>query len=633
MQAYHLDQTERTHHQRIAKLVLAAVGVVYGDIGTSPLYTLKECFLGLHPVAVVPQNIMGILSMIFWALILVVSIKYVLFMLRVDNRGEGGILALVALVTRGRDNHKGLGRFLMLCGLFGAALFYGDGMITPAISVLSAVEGLEIAVPSLSSYIIPAALLILIGLFTIQSFGSSTVGKLFWPIMVLWFCVLGLLGIIHIIKSPQVLWAMNPYFAWQFVFSYPKLAFLTLGAVVLALTGAEALYADIGHFGRKPISRAWFCFVLPALLLNYFGQGALLLSDPSAIHHPFYLLASEAWQLPLVILATLAAVIASQAVISGAFSLTNQAVQLGYCPRVEIIHTTEEEKRQIYIPQVNWALCACVIFLVLWFESSAKLATAYGIAVTATMLITTILAFAVIRHRNPVVQIFIWVMLTVFLCIDLAFFSANAVKLLSGGWFPLLIALVSFFLMLTWKRGRELLSQNLQKNELPREGFIAHLESSSLLRVPGTAVFLTTHSETVPNALLHNVKHNNVLHETVVFLTIRFLDIPYVPCNERITVSRLSETFYQIVAQYGFKEEPSVPEVLTRSSECSDLNFDMMTTSFFLARETIVPAQSKAMSVFRRRVFIFMMRNATRSTTYFKLPPNRVVEMGTQIEL
>jgi KUP system potassium uptake protein len=633
MSTIELDLTEKERCQKQVTLILGAIGVAYGDIGTSPLYTLRECFHGLHPVALTTLNILGVLSLIFWALLFVVSIKYMLFILRADNRGEGGILALMVLAIRGRNRNKGWGRILVILGIFGAALFYGDGMITPAISVLSAVEGLQIALPALSSYIVPLAVVVLVGLFAIQARGTTAVGKLFAPIMGFWFGVLALLGMINIFQTPEILYALNPYFAFQFITVHPKLAFLTLGAVVLALTGAEALYADMGHFGRQPIRRAWFFFVLPALVLNYFGQGALLLHTPSAVHNPFYLLAPSWLQLPLVILATMAAVIASQAVISGAFSLTRQAVQLGYCPRVHVAHTSEDEKGQIYIPQVNWGLLIAVVLLVVTFRSSGNLAAAYGIAVTTTMVITTLLAFVVMRHPHPVIQFGIWLMLTVFLSIDLAFFSSNLVKVLQGGWFPLLIAIISLMLMLTWKRGRELVCQNLHEGEFPLEEFVASLESSLPQRVEGVAVFLTGSADRVPHALLHNLKHNKILHSTVVFLTIRTLDIPYVSPSERIKMSRLSDTFYQTIASYGFKEEPSVPEILKLCSMQSDLDFDMMMTSFFLSRETIVSAKKSKMGAFRRQLFSIMIRNSVRTTAYFKLPPNRVVEMGTQVEL
>jgi KUP system potassium uptake protein len=633
MSAIELDFEEKERRQKQLKLVLGAIGVVYGDIGTSPLYTIRECFHGLHPVALTALNIFGVLSSVFWALILVVSIKYILFILRADNRGEGGTLALMALAIRGRNTSKGLGRVLTMLGIFGAALFYGDGMITPAISVLSAVEGLQIALPALSSYVVPLAMIILVCLFIIQARGTATLGKWFAPIMVLWFGVLALLGLFHILQTPEVIYALNPRFAVQFFTTHPKLAFLTLGAVVLALTGAEALYADMGHFGRQPIRRVWFFFVLPALILNYFGQGALLLHTPSAVHNPFYLLAPSWLQLPLVVLATMAAVIASQAVISGAFSLTSQAVQLGYCPRVTILHTSEDEKGQIYIPQVNWGLLMAVVILVANFRSSGNLAAAYGISVTTAMLITTLLAFVVMRHPHPIIQLGIWLMLALFLLIDVAFFTSNLMKVFQGGWFPLLIAMLAFIVMFTWKRGRELVSRSLHEGEFLLEGFAASLEASPPERVEGTAVFLTANSDRVPHALLHNLKHNKILHNTVVFLTIRTLDVPYVLPTERIRMSRLSDTFYQIIASYGFKEAPSVPDILKLCSAQSDLNFDMMMTSFFLSRETIVPAKQSGMGAFRRQLFALMTRNSARTTAYFKLPPNRVVEMGTQVEL
>lgn len=628
-----IQASTETSHKKMMTLLLGTIGVVYGDIGTSPLYTLKECFSGMHPTALNVTNILGILSMICWALIMVVSVKYVLFILRIDNRGEGGILALTALSLRGRDTKKGLGRILAWFGILGAALFYGDGMITPAISVLSAVEGLEVAVPALAAYVVPFSLMILVGLFAIQSRGTATIGKLFGPIMAIWFTTLALLGLWHIWQTPIILAALNPYYAVQFIALQPKVAFFTLGAVILALTGAEALYTDIGHFGRRPISRAWFYFVLPALLLNYFGQGALLLTTPGAVEHPFYLLAPASLQLPLVILATLAAIIASQAVISGAFSLTSQAVQLGYCPRVNILHTAEEERRQIYIPQVNWILCVAVMILVVWFASSTHLASAYGVAVTATMTITTILAFTVVSRQSKKKKYALWAMLGVFLVIDMTFFSANLLKLTEGGWFALGMAGGVLFIMLTWKRGKELLSRHLHDNELPTEEFVEQLQDFSILRVQGTAIFLTTDSNRVPHALLHNLKHNKVLHERIIFLTIRFLDVPYVEKKDRLELNQLAPNLYQLIAVYGFKENPFVPAILELSERQGKLKFDLMDTSFFLSRETLVPGVAPAMHALRRKIFIFLARNAARPTAYFKLPPNRVVEMGIQIEL
>lgn len=624
---------EEVKEHKLAKLVLGAIGVVYGDIGTSPLYTLKECFDGLYPVALIHANILGVLSMVFWALIIVVSIKYVLFILRADNHGEGGILALMALAIRGRNSRKGSGRIVLMLGVFGAALFYGDGMITPAISVLSAMEGLRVAVPGLSRAVVPLAIVVLVALFAIQARGTGAMGKLFGPVMGLWFMVLALLGAFNIWQAPEIMLAVNPVYALRFIAFNPMLAFLVLGSVVLALTGAEALYADMGHFGRKPIRRAWFLFVLPALALNYFGQGALLLHTPEAVHNPFYLLAPSWLRLPLVLLATMAAVIASQAVISGAFSLTSQAVQLGFCPRVDILHTSDKEKGQIYIPQVNWGLLVAVVILVAEFRSSDNLAAAYGIAVTATMVITTLLAFVVMKSRNRVVQVGIWLMLILFLGVDLAFFASNALKIFEGGWFPLLVGIGVLLLMLTWKRGREIVSRSLHEGEFPLDDFVASLDASPPLRVEGTGVFLTANSERVPHAFLHNLKHNKVLHEHVVFLTIHNIDIPYVRPHERLEMRRLSDTFYQVVATYGFKEAPSVPDILELCSQQSDLVFDLMTTSFFLSRETIVPSKRPEMMRFRRKLFSLMTRNAARPAAYFKLPPNRVVEMGTLVEL
>ncbi len=617
--------------QPLAALTLGAIGVVYGDIGTSPLYTMKECFTG-HSIALAPENILGILSLIFWSILLVVSLKYVVFIMRADNNGEGGILALMALVLRTLEKRPAAKWNVMLAGIFGAALFYGDGMITPAISVLSAVEGLEIITPVLKPYVIPSTIIVLIGLFAMQRWGTHSVGKLFGPIMVLWFCCLAFLGITNIIRAPEVLQAVNPVFGLTFVLHHRWEAFLALGAVVLALTGAEALYADMGHFGKQPIRLAWFAFVLPSLVLNYFGQGALLIHTPDAIQNPFYLLAPK-WALaPMVILSTAATVIASQAVISGAFSLTRQAVQLGYLPRLAILHTSEKEIGQIYVPAINWMLLISIILLVIGFRSSSNLAAAYGIAVTATMVITTVLAYIVVKNLwrwNP------WLsgaVFGVFLFVDGAFFSANAMKIMEGGWFPLLIGLLSFTLLTTWKRGRQILFERLSADSLPLEGFVKSLESYPPTRVQGTAIFMTSTSEGVPHALLHNLKHNKVLHERVVFLNIITEDIPFVPDIDRIQVRPLGATFFFVTASYGFKEAPDVPEIL---EDCGrqGLKFDMMDTSFFLSRETLVPSKMPGMALWREKIFAVMSRNAMRATDFFRIPTNRVVELGTQVEI
>ncbi|BCL76438.1 putative potassium transport system protein kup [Jeongeupia sp. HS-3] len=616
-------------------LMLAALGVVYGDIGTSPLYTLREGLNGHIPLAINPENVLGMLSMIFWGLMLVVSLKYVIIILRADNRGEGGILALLALALRQLKTGSRKAKVLTALGIFGAALFYGDSMITPAVSVLSALEGIGIVSHTFEPYIIPITIGVLVGLFAMQRHGTASVGKLFGPVMLLWFTVLGALGAWHVFLNPTVLHALNPYYAFQFIVDNPRQAFFLLGAVVLALTGAEALYADMGHFGRPAISRAWFSFVLPALTLNYFGQGALLLSDPSTIKNPFFLLAPSWGLVPLVVLATFATVIASQAVISGAYSMTNQAVHLGFCPRMDILHTSETEKGQIYMPGINWFLLVAVILLVLGFRSSGSLASAYGFAVTCTMLITTMLAFAVVGHIFGGWRKWLAIAsLLVLLVVDTLLFSANAVKVFEGGWFPLMVGLAAFTLMMTWKRGRKLLYERLLAGELPLEGFVESLEASPPTRVEGVAVFMTASADSVPHALLHNLKHNKVLHDQVVFLTVRTADIPFVAKRERVVVRRLGEHFFQIIATYGFKEDQSVPEVLAQVETLqAELRFDPMQTSFFLSRETIVEAKYPAMSFWRRKIFSLMNRNATRATQFFKIPPNRVVEMGTQVEL
>lgn len=628
--------TAQTHDpKKLAGLVVGAIGVVYGDIGTSPLYTLKEVFNGHVPIELSAFNVLGILSLIFWGLMLVVTLKYVTIVLRADNRGEGGILALMALAMRAVAESPRKAFALAVMGIFGAALFAGESIITPAISVLSALEGISLVSHQLEHYILPIAIMIMIALFAMQSRGTALVGKLFGPIMVTWFVVLAVLGVVNIIKAPQVLAAVNPLYAVEFFFAHPWIAFVLLGAVVLCLTGVEALYADMGHFGRPAIRYAWFILVLPALLLNYYGQGALLLTTPEAIKNPFYFLAPTWAHIPLVVLATMATVIASQAVISGAFSVANQAIQLGFCPRMDIQHTSDQEMGQIYIPGINWFLLVAVIALILAFRNSSNLAAAYGFAVTCTMVMTTLLAFVVMGSRlTGAKKTGMYVLLSGLLVIDLAFFSANLLKLFEGGWFPLVIGLLTFTLMMTWKRGRKLLSDKLREGEMPLAGFVESLESSPPQRVEGTAIFMTASSDSVPHALLHNLKHNKVLHEQVLFLTIQTSDIPFVPVKERVTVRKMGESFYQIVATFGFKEEPSVPAVLEQVTHLqAELVFDEMNTSFFLSRETIVEAKYPSMSWWRRRLFSLMSRNATRVTNFFKIPPNRVVEMGMQVEL
>lgn len=615
----------------LGTLAFAALGIVFGDIGTSPLYTLKECFSGHFGLMPTPENVIGILSLVFWSILLVVSLKYVSFVLLADNRGEGGIMALMALARR-----KAIPRWqplLIWIGIAGAALFYGDAVITPAISVLSATEGLGIAAPSLERWELPLAIGVLLALFMLQKHGTARVGMLFGPVMLLWFAVLAALGTMSIAKHPEILVALNPLHGLHFVLEHGKLAFLALGAVVLALTGAEALYADMGHFGRPAIRLAWFAGVLPALVLNYFGQGALLLANPESAENPFFLLAPEWGRLPLTLLATVATVIASQAVISGAFSLTRQAVQLGYCPRVHILHTSAKEIGQIYIPVVNWSLLAAVVVLILSFHSSSNLAAAYGIAVTGTMVLTTILACVVARTqwKWP-----LWLALSVtavFLFVDIAFFAANALKIFEGGWLPLAMGATIFLLFATWKRGRNLMTAQLEASELPLQDFVDNLCAYPPAKVPGTAVFMSSSISGVPHALLHNLKHNKVLHERVVFLTIRTEDIPIVSANERIEVTHLGTGFWQMQARYGFLETPDIPHVLEEGGEDCGLTFESMDTSYFLSRETLIASRHPGMPLWRVRLFSLMSRNALKATDFFKIPPNRVVEMGTQVEI
>jgi KUP system potassium uptake protein len=618
--------------QSLLALAVGAIGVVYGDIGTSPLYAIKEAFDGPHAFPVTPGNVLGVLSLIFWSLIFVVSIKYVVLIMRADNKGEGGIMALMALVQRATTGDTRLRWLLMSLGIFGAALFYGDGMITPAISVLSAVEGLEIAAPELQPYVIPVSLAVLVALFMFQRKGTASVGALFGPVMIVWFATLGLLGVISIVRHPDVLNALNPAHAVAFFEHHRVHGFVVLGAVVLAFTGAEALYADMGHFGKRPIRFAWFGFVLPALLLNYFGQGALLLHDAMAAQNPFYLLAPS-WALyPMVILSTLATVIASQAVISGAFSISRQAIQLGYSPRMNVLHTSEREIGQIYIPALNWGLLIGIVALVLGFRTSSNLAAAYGIAVTGTMAIDTILAFVVVRGLwrwgwTPTI-----IGIVLFLSVDVTFFAANAGKIVQGGWFPLAIGLAVFTLLSTWKRGREILLARLSELAIALEPFLESIAKSPPTRVPGTAIFLTTNREGVPHAMLHNLKHNKVLHERVVILTVVFQDIPHVDESERVEVRSLGHNFYKVFAIYGFKDETDLPRALDLCM-LEGLEINMLDTSFFLSRETIIPTSKPGMALWREKIFVSMARNAGSVTAYFQIPTNRVVELGTQVEI
>jgi KUP system potassium uptake protein len=615
-------------------LALAALGVVYGDIGTSPLYTIKEVFTGAHhPLPVTPDNVLGILSLILWSLIVVVSVKYVGFVMRADNRGEGGIMALIALALGDAQGKPRRERFVVIIGMLGAAMFYGDGMITPAISVLSAVEGLEIATPAFKSYVVPITVLVLVVLFMAQRHGTGRMGALFGPVMTVWFITLALLGVANILHHPSVLAAVNPVHAVWFFVENRGLGFVILGAVVLAVTGSETLYADMGHFGRRPVSLAWFGFVLPALLLNYFGQGALVLKDPGAVASPFYHMAPD-WALyPLVALATLATVIASQAVISGAFSVTRQAMQLGFVPRMAVQHTSEKEKGQIYLPFVNWGLFALVLALVLGFRSSGNLAAAYGIAVTGDMVITSILAAMVVSRVWGWGPLRAGALFACFLVVELSFFGANVLKIPDGGWFPLVVGGVIFTLLATWKRGRELLYTRLREQAIELEPFITSLSYGEPTRVPGTAVFLTPNPKAVPHALLHNLKHNKVLHERVVLVTVEVRDVPHVPEEARTRVEPLPLEFCRVTVVYGFMDEPNLPQDLELCAR-HGLAFDiMMDTSFFIGRETLIPKLKSDMPYWRERIFIAMFRNAGSATDFFRLPPNRVVEVGAQVTL
>ena len=626
------EQGSSAHKEGRIALSVAAIGVVFGDIGTSPLYTMKEVFHSAHGITPSHDNVLGALSLVLWALLIVVTLKYVIFIMRANNNGEGGIMALLALTLKSSPGDTRSRWLLMSMGIFGAALFYGDGVITPAISVLSAVEGLNIATPALEPYVIPITLAVLTGLFMFQRRGTASVGALFGPVMIVWFATLAVLGIVNILDEPAVLQAVNPLYGVEFFAEHKWFGFLALGAVVLAVTGGEALYADMGHFGRMPIKTAWLFFVLPALLLNYFGQGALMIHNPGAVENPFYLLVPE-WALyPMVALATLATVIASQAVISGAFSVTRQAMQLGYCPRLEMRHTSEKAIGQVYLPAINWALLAAIIALVLGFRSSSNLAAAYGIAVTGTMAIDTILAVVVARALWGWSRVTAVAVAVFFLIIDLSFFSANAMKIPQGGWFPLVVAIAVFTLLSTWKRGRALLFERLQTGAIALDPFLAGISAHPPLRVEGTAVFLTAQTDGVPHAMLHNLIHNKVLHERVALLTVITEDVPHVPEIEQVEVRPLGNEFYRVIVRYGFKDEPDIPQSLALCKEYG-LEFNMMETSFFISRETLIATMAPGMALWREKLFISMARNAGSVTAYFKIPTNRVVELGTQIEL
>ncbi len=617
--------------RRLAALSLAAIGVVYGDIGTSPLYTLQTAFSGKHAVAATPQNVLGALSLIFWSMMFVVSFKYVLFILRADNKGEGGILSLMTLAQRGLRSYSKMKWLVLALGVFGAGLFYGDSVITPAVSVLSAVEGLEVLKPKLVQWVLPVTVLVLIGLFGVQRFGSARMGSIFGPVMMVWFVSLAVFGVLGIVTAPEILQALNPAYALRFFGNNGFMGFVALGAVVLALTGAEALYADMGHFGKTPIRCAWFSFVMPALLMNYFGQGALLLRHPEAGSNPFYLLLPSWALIPMIALATVATVIASQAVISGAFSMTREAIQLGLFPRSPVIHTSDERAGQIYMPVVNWGLLIAVLAAVLGFQTSEHLAAAYGIAVTGTMAITSGLALIVARRLWHWPRALVAVTGVLLLTVDLSFFSANALKLFHGGWFPLVIGSLVFIVMTTWRRGRELLIARLESG-LNLRMFIDSLAEHPPTRVQGTAVFLTAAREGVPNALLHNLKHNKVLHEVNVILTVLTEDTPQAEPGQRLKLEPLGHGFYRMWLRYGFAEQPHIPTALT-DCRWQGLGMDPMDTTYFLSQERVVASRQPGMATWRDKLFAFMSRNASPLTEFFRIPRNRIVELGAQIEI
>jgi len=616
---------------RLALLSLTALGVVYGDIGTSPLYALRECFHGSHAIEATRPNVLGVLSLIFWSLALVVSFKYLAVVLRADNHGEGGILALMALIQRGESRSK-RGWVVPMLGLFGAALLYGYGVITPAISVSSAVEGLQIATPVFEQYVVPLTVVLLVGLFLIQHRGTAGIGAVFGPVMLVWFAVVGLFGLARVVTEPGVLAAVSPLYAVEFMTRNAGRGFVVLGSVFLVVTGGEALYADMGHFGPRPIRRAWFAVVLPALLLNYFGQGALLLDSPEAAVNPFYRLA-PAWALyPLIVLATVATIIASQAVISGAFSLSRQAVQLGFSPRLQIEHTSSAAIGQIYVPSINWALMICTVALVLGFGGSSAMAGAYGVAVTSTMVITTVLLYLLTRERWGWSRFRAGALVLFFLTFDLAFFAASSLKIPQGGWVPLSIAAGAMILMTTWKRGREILVQRLREKSVPFDLLLDDLVAEPPIRVPGTAVFLTGTADGAPPALVHNLAHNKVLHEQIVLLTVMTEEVPHVPAAERLRIEAPHEGFYRVTAHYGFMQDPNVLDVL-RGCRAAGLEFRLEATTFFLGRETLIASDRRDMALWREKLFSFMSRNALRATAFFHIPPDQVFEVGTQVEL
>ena len=615
----------------LAALTLGAIGVVYGDIGTSVLYAVKEVFGSGH-VPFTPDNIYGILSIFFWTLTVIVSLKYVVLVLRADNNGEGGLIAMLALASQAVKDKPRLRKVLLAVGIFGTSLFYGDGVITPAISVLSAVEGLEVVSPHFKQYVIPLTLVVLFCLFAVQKRGTSGIGKFFGPVTLIWFLTIAVLGVSHIVTHPEILWAMSPHHAVGFMWAHPGISFIILGAVVLCVTGAEALYADLGHFGKRPIRLAWFGVAMPALTLNYFGQGALLLAEPEAVKNPFFMMAPDWALVPLVVMATLATVIASQALITGAFSVTKQVIQLGYLPRLNILHTSVRDTGQIYIPLVNWGLFVAIVLAVVMFRSSSNLAAAYGIAVTLDMLITTILTFFVIRFGWGYPLALCVAATGFFFVVDLAFFASNLLKLFQGGWFPLMIGGGVFMLMMTWKQGRSLLNDKLRADAIDLKDFLESVFLSTPTRVDGTAVFLTAEPGAVPNALLHNLKHNKVLHRQNLFVTVRNHEVPWIGRDKRLQVEPLGHDCWQVVVQYGFKDDPDIPSAL-HQLRVQGCDVEPMTTSYFLSRDTIIPTIGSGMAPWREKLFAQMHHNASGAADFLHLPSNAVVELGSKIEI
>jgi KUP system potassium uptake protein len=619
--------------RRLFPLTLTAIGVVYGDIGTSPLYTIRECFYGIHGFPPTHENVLGVLSLVVYALVIVISVKYIAVVMRADNQGEGGILALTALVAQSeKQSSNRTTPLLVAFGVFGASMLYGEGMITPAISVLGAIEGLQVATPLFEPYLVPISVVILVVLFLFQQYGTHRVGRLFGPVMVVWFLTIAALGILWIVRAPAVLSALNPIHAVTFFRAHGLAGFLVLGAVVLAVTGAEALYVDMGHFGKRPIRMAWFVLVLPALVLNYFGQGALLLIDGEAAKQPFFLLAPSWFLFPLVGIATAAAIIASQALISGAFSLTQQAIQLGYAPRLDIEHTSSHEMGQVYVPQVNWTLMIATILIVIGFRSSSALAAAYGIAVTMTMVITAILLYVVAVERWGWAKPLAFGVIAVFLTIDLTFFGANLLKVVQGGWLPLLIGTCIFTFMTTWKTGRRIVAERLTARAIPIDHFMSVIIAAPPVRVPGTAVFMTAQPRGTPPALAHNLRHNKVMHDYVVILTVTTAPVPHVAPADHITVDALGHGVFTMRLVYGFMQDPNVPDAL-RAAQDKGLSVDADDVTYFLGRETILVTHRKGMAIWREKLFVLMTRNAVRATAFFRLPPERVVELGVQVEI